>query len=275
MSWRSGRYHGGTSCASAAAPVPGCCSSVRSVGNCSRCRWRRRSRAARSIPRSVPKYLTPLLIPPVMPRAGTITMQGRQDRRLLRDLDAAVRPAGPARGAAGNNRVGLRRKGRPEQPRRAPSSRPVADDRGAIQPARAGQMDQRTGRRERRVSPASAAGRPHPALGQPARRHRRARHATDASQRLPAGTPARCRSSPTPTAPSASATRATATPRPGTCPRRTTFPTTTPRKARGTTSSRTRRRETTPQPGVPASPRSSTRTSGGRRPRGITTTPWG
>ena len=27
-------------------------------------------------PASVPKYLTPLLIPPVMPRAGTVTMKG-------------------------------------------------------------------------------------------------------------------------------------------------------------------------------------------------------
>ena len=41
------------------------------------CRWRRhRSRAARSIRGPVPKYQTPLLIPPVMPRAGTITQQG-------------------------------------------------------------------------------------------------------------------------------------------------------------------------------------------------------
>src|SRR4029450_8228439 len=29
-------------------------------------------------PGIVPKYVTPLLIPPVMPRAGTLTMPGRQ-----------------------------------------------------------------------------------------------------------------------------------------------------------------------------------------------------
>ena len=60
-------------------------------------------------PTDVPKYQTPLLIPPVMPRAGTITHAGRQAGRLLRDLDAAVRPADPARRAAGDDRVGLRR----------------------------------------------------------------------------------------------------------------------------------------------------------------------
>ena len=43
------------------------------------------------------------------------------------------------------------------------------------------------------------------------------RHAADVHRDARAATPARCRSSPTCTARSASATRATATPRPGTC----------------------------------------------------------
>jgi hypothetical protein len=38
---------------------------------------------------SIPKFVTPLLIPPVMPKAGTIKMRW-QASRLLRDLDAAV-----------------------------------------------------------------------------------------------------------------------------------------------------------------------------------------
>ena len=61
-------------------------------------------------PAIVPKYVTPLLIPPVMPRAATITMPGRQAGGLLRDLDAAVRAADPACGSARHDGVGVRRR---------------------------------------------------------------------------------------------------------------------------------------------------------------------
>ena len=35
-------------------------------------------------PANVPMYVTPMLIPPVMPRAGTITMRGGKPVELLR-----------------------------------------------------------------------------------------------------------------------------------------------------------------------------------------------
>ena len=127
-------------------------------------------------PGAVPKYQTPLLIPPVMPRAGTITMRGRQAGRLLRDLDAAVRrsrscrPGLPATTVWGYGAVTSASKQGAADPQRA-----VADDRGEVEPAGARQVDQRPGRRERQLPAAPAAGRPDAALGQPARRRRRGR----------------------------------------------------------------------------------------------------
>ena len=89
-------------------------------------------------------------------------------------------------------------------------------------PAGAGEVDQRAGRRRRQLSCRTCCrstrrctGRTRPAARRAGTRGRR-------SPRRPGRTPARCRWSPTCTAPSASATRATATPRPGTCRRRTT-----------------------------------------------------
>ena len=40
-------------------------------------------------PPSIPKFVTPLLIPPVMPKSGRSQAEGRQERRLLRDRDAS------------------------------------------------------------------------------------------------------------------------------------------------------------------------------------------
>ena len=56
-------------------------------------------------PGDVPKFRTPLLIPPVMPRAGTAKARGGKTDRRLRDLGAAVRPAGPAGRAPGRRTV--------------------------------------------------------------------------------------------------------------------------------------------------------------------------
>ena len=199
---------------------------------------------------------------------------GRQARRLLRDLDAAVRPADPAGGLPATTVWGYGAVTSAEQAGPAGPQRAVADDRGEVEPAGAGQVDQRAGRRERQLPPAPAAGRPDAALGQPARRHRRAATRGRRSTRRPAPTRARCRSSPTCTAPSASATRATATPRPGTCPRPATSRPATPPRARGTTSSPARRRRSSASRGGRVSPPSSTRTSAARRRSGTTTTRW-
>ena len=57
-------------------------------------------------PADVPKFQTPLLIPPVMPRAGTTKVRGGKTDRRLRDLDAAVRPADPAGRPPADDRSG-------------------------------------------------------------------------------------------------------------------------------------------------------------------------
>ena len=49
-------------------------------------------------PNSVPKFGTPMLIPPVMPKAATLKSAGRQAHRLLRDLDEADHGADPPGG---------------------------------------------------------------------------------------------------------------------------------------------------------------------------------
>ena len=59
-------------------------------------------------PATVAKFATPMLIPPVMPRAGTDHAHWRKERGLLRDLDEAVRPADPAGGTARDDRLGIR-----------------------------------------------------------------------------------------------------------------------------------------------------------------------
>ena len=201
-----------------------------------------RSRAARCDPADVPKFETPMLIPPVMPRAGTIRQRGGKHvdyyEISMRQFAQQILPGGPA----GDDGLGLRRDGGAEQARAADPQRPVADDRGEVEPAGPGQVDQRARGRQRQLPAAPASGRPDAALGEPAGRHGGPRHAGRRSPRRPAPTRARCRSSPTSTAPSASATRATATPRRGTCPPRTTSRRATRPRAPGTTSSPARPR---------------------------------
>ncbi len=67
-------------------------------------------------PGDVPKYLTPLLIPPVMPKARTVKAKGGQEHRLLRDRDKPVQAADPAGRSSADDGVGLRR-GRKRQGR--------------------------------------------------------------------------------------------------------------------------------------------------------------
>jgi hypothetical protein len=67
-------------------------------------------------PASVPKYVTPLLIPPVMPRAGTITMPGGKPADYyeisMRQFSQQILPAGlPATTVWGYGRSGPRAAG--------------------------------------------------------------------------------------------------------------------------------------------------------------------
>ena len=89
------------------------------------------------------KFVTPLLIPPVMPRAGSIRRQAERHGRLLRDLGAAVRAADPAQGPAPDDRLGLRRGGFGQQARSADPQRALVDHRSAGGSAGKGQVDQR------------------------------------------------------------------------------------------------------------------------------------
>ena len=174
------------------------------------------SPVARSIPLTVPKFVTPLLIPPVMPKAGTDQAQGRQERRLLRDLREAVpsrscrlvclppRSGGTVRCAAASKRGLLLHN--------APSLTIEAQaDAGARE------VDQR-------LVDANGDYLPHllpvdPTLhwaNPPGGMMGRDTRPTFAETPGPLYRPG-ADASPTCTAPSASATRATATPRPGTC----------------------------------------------------------
>ena len=153
-----------------------------------------RSRAAPWTRGSVPKYVTPLLIPPVMPRAGTITMPGGKPADYyeisMRQFTQQILPAGmPATTVWGYGAVKSASKKGSAAPPRA-----LAHDRGEVEPAGAGQVDQRAGGRERQLPAAPAAGRSDAALGEPAGRRRRGATRGRRSTRHPGRTPVRCRS---------------------------------------------------------------------------------
>ena len=122
---------------------------------------------------------TPMLIPPVMPRAGTISQRGGKPvdyyEISMRQFAQQILPAGlPATTVWGYGaKVGA------EQARPAHPQRPVADDRGQVEPAGPGQVDQRARGRKRELPASPAAGRPDAALGEPARRAGRPRHPAD------------------------------------------------------------------------------------------------
>ena len=58
-------------------------------------------------PTTVPKYVTPMLIPPVMPRAGTITAPGGKPVDYYEISMKQFAAADPAGGLAGHDGVGL------------------------------------------------------------------------------------------------------------------------------------------------------------------------
>ena len=169
-------------------------------------------------PTTVPKFVTPMLIPPVMPRAGTIKQPGGKPRRLLRDLDAAVHAADPAGGPADDDGVGLRR-GTAAQSNRgllihhAPSLTIEATANRPVRVKWINDLVDDDGNYLPHLLPVDPT--LHWANPPGGTDGRDSRPTFDVDARAP--TRARCRSSPTCTAPSASATRATATPRRGTC----------------------------------------------------------
>ena len=230
------------------------------------------SRAARLDPTTVPKFQTPLLIPPVMPRAGTIKQPGGKSvdyyEISMKQITQQVLPAGlPA-----TTVWGYGAKASAEQARPAHSQRPLAHDRGKLEPARPGEVDQRARGRQRQLPAAPAARRPDPALGEPARRHRRSRQPADVHRDAwPLHGPRPDRH---PRARRRRRGRRQRRLRGGLVPAspRTTSRRAMPRKGRGTTSSPARPRRPTASRGDPASPPSSTRTTTGRRRSGTTTT---
>ena len=128
-------------------------------------------------PLLVPKYETPLLIPPVMPKADTIVRRGQTVDYYeisMKQFEQQILPAPPT----SDNGLGLRCCEVGELERLAPPQRSVAHDRSAGEPAGAGEVDQRPQGCGRGLPAASAPGRPDAALGQPAGRRQGPRHPT-------------------------------------------------------------------------------------------------
>ncbi len=190
-------------------------------------------------PGSIDKFVTPLLIPPVMPRADVLTQRGGKpidvyeismkqfSQQILPDGMppttvwgyGAVRSA-DKRGLLVHNAPSLTIEAQWNRPARITWINDLVDAGGGFLP---------------HLLPVDPtlhwANPPGGADGRDMR---------PTSTRRPARTPDRCRSSRTSTAPPGSATRATGTPRRGSFPPRTTSPTATRPRAPGTTSSRTR-----------------------------------
>ena len=98
-------------------------------------------------PASVPKYRAPLLIPPVMPRAARIPLPGGKPADYYEISMRQFSAADPARGPAGDDGVGLRRRHVAAEKGLLLHHAPSLDDRGEARPAGAGQVDQRPGGR--------------------------------------------------------------------------------------------------------------------------------
>ena len=124
-------------------------------------------------PGLVPKFQTPLLVPPVMPRADTITRPGGKPvdyyEISMRQFAQQILPAGlPATtvwgygGVAAQSNRGL-----------LVHNAPSLTIEATLESAGAGQVDQRAGRREWELPAASVAGRSDAALGKPPRWHGR------------------------------------------------------------------------------------------------------
>ena len=79
-------------------------------------------------PIAVPKYQTPLLIPPAMPKAGTVKLKGGKNADYyeisMRQIAQQILPAG----SAGDDGMGLWRGQVGQQERSAPAQCAVAHD---------------------------------------------------------------------------------------------------------------------------------------------------
>ena len=221
-------------------------------------------------PGAIPKYVTPLLIPPVMPRAATINARGGKPidyyEISMRQFEQQILPAplgattvwGYGAISSASNR-GLLIHNAPSLTIEAKWGRPVrvkwvnelVDDDGHYLPHLL-PVDQTL----HWANP--------PAEPRAAMRDQR-------SPLRPARTPGLSRSSRTCMAPSMSATRAMATPSPGTCRPRATSRLSSRPRALGTTFSRPRPTRDSAPSGAQDPPPSSTRTPSANRRSGITT----
>ena len=112
--------------------------------------------------RDIPKYVTPLRIPPAMPTMATDPERDTYEIAVRQFRQQILPPS-----AAAYHRVGLRLHRPPRQLRL-----PGAHHHGPGGPAGPGDLGQPARRRPGRLPAAPAAGGPHPALGQPGRWHR-------------------------------------------------------------------------------------------------------
>ena len=120
-------------------------------------------------PGDIGKFMSPLLIPPVMPRAGVIKPKGGKPidyyEISMRQFAQQILPAGlPA-----THGLGVRRGRAVTANADCCSTTPRRSRSRPVEAAGPGQVDQRPGRRERELPAASAAGRPDAPLGEPAR----------------------------------------------------------------------------------------------------------
>ena len=168
-------------------------------------------------PLSIPKYVTPLVIPPAMPQSRK--PPGKRAGKLdyyeiaVREFRQQILP--PSMGLEPTRVWSYGSVDHPET-----FNYPAFTIEAIVAPAGPRQVDQRLGQTERRLSAASAADRPDAPLGQSARRAAGPRRTWERPRAIP-GTGAD--RDPPPRRASA-ARRATAIPRRGTYPRPATFP---------------------------------------------------
>ena len=134
-------------------------------------------------PEDITKFVTPLLIPPVMPRARTIPQRGGKPidyyEISMRQLSQQILPTGlPA-----DDGLGLRRGHERSDRGLLLHNAPSLTIEARVEPAGPGQVDQRARGRGRELPAASSPGRPNAPLGEPARWHDRSRQPSEFRRR--------------------------------------------------------------------------------------------